>query len=237
MCTRTDGTFDLAAALLVEAEGLTGGWKLVKESKYATVYKKAGGDGGTTSFMFATTPESNAGVPYQFSLALGMDREFQIEKTKNDSDTLEYADLPKNEGDNVVEYTAIKLPPGLKNRDFLVMQHERVSDGVYEAFQRSTEHPDRPIQYSTEDKVNNPTGKKRTFIRAYQCVYIRTESVDGGATSSTKGVIALDMRGEFSPKIMDVLLGAFRFVFCRRQLQDRSVSKKNNAVYGLNWMD
>eukprot|EP01044_Picomonas_judraskeda_P021414 COSAG03_NODE_5036_length_1358_cov_20.243050_2_plen_138_part_01 len=41
---------------------------------------------------------------------------------------------------------------------------------------RSTEHPEKPVQFSSDDKVNNPTGQKRTFIRAYQCVYLRTYS-------------------------------------------------------------
>ena len=60
----------MGAALLAEAEALTGGWKQVKESKYCTVYKNSGGEGATTMFMFATTPESSAGIPYEFSLAL-----------------------------------------------------------------------------------------------------------------------------------------------------------------------
>ena len=173
----------------------------------ATIYKNK--DDGVKKYMFCTTRESEAGIPFKFRVELAADTEFEREKTRSNSDTLEYLSLGHNEAGNEVEYTAFKLPPGLKNRDFLVMKADRTGpadSGVYEAVVRSTEHPDKPIQYSSDDKVNNPTGKKRTFIRAYQCVYLRMEAQDGGAWTQTRGVIALDMRGEFSPKIMDSLL-------------------------------
>ena len=193
----------------------------------ATIYKNK--DDGIKKYMFATTPESQAGIPFKFSLDMIADLAFEHQKTRDDPATLELLELGANEGGNPVEYTSFKLPPGLKNRDFCVMRSDRSSEGLYEAVQRSTEHPVRklnrpfarqshsilkrsfyqdrlgtsigekvegedsvvafsaymmqgkPIEFSTEDKVNNPSGKKRNFIRAYQCVYMRMVSQDGGA--------------------------------------------------------
>lgn len=185
-------------------------WLLCSAHTYptdATIYKNK--DDGIKKYMFRTTAESAAGIPFKFHLELAQDAEFEREKTRNNKDTIEFLELSNNEGGNAVEYTSFKLPPGLKNRDFCVMKAERSSadgSGPYEAVMRSTEHPSKPIEYSSEDKVNNPEGKKRAFIRAYQFVYMCMESQDDGAWGQSRGIIALDMRGEFSPKIMDSLL-------------------------------
>ena len=129
-------------------------------------------------------------------------------------DVIEYVDLGKNTGGNIVDVLAMKLPAGLKNREFLTMTHERVlessaQDGgatVYERISRSTTHPDRPIEFSTEDKVNNPNGVKRKFIRAYAFDYVRLVALEGGASCERKGLTALDMRGDFPTKVLDTLM-------------------------------
>ena len=84
-----------------------------------------------------------------------------------DSGILDYEDVSKPSPTTTIVYYSYKLPPGLKNRDFLVKSENRVQPekGVYESIQRSTVD------------VQKPEVPKK-FIRAFMFNYTRLERVE-----------------------------------------------------------
>ena len=70
----------------------------------------------------------------------------------------------------------------------------------------ATFHPDRPIEFSTEDKVNNSSSTKRKFVRAYAFDYSQMISLDGGRSCQSRGLTSLDLRGEFPGKLLDAMM-------------------------------
>ena len=205
--TRIDGDFVRARQLLADAEAGKGAWKVIKENKYGTMHK--GKDGDCKQYAFITSPQARSGIPFTFCADVLQDDELL---TADDS-VLEYKELGNNSGGNVVELLALKMPTGVKNRELVTMSHERLAESaedggaqVYERISRSTTHSDRPIQFSTEDKVNNPNGIKRKFIRAYVFNYLKLTALDDGKSCEQKELTALDLRGDFPAKMMDTLM-------------------------------
>jgi hypothetical protein len=179
----------------------------------ATIYKNK--DDGIKKYMFATTPESQAGIPFKFSLDMIADLAFEHQKTRDDPATLELLELGANEGGNPVEYTSFKLPPGLKNRDFCVMRSDRSSEGLYEAVQRSTEHPVRKL--------------KRPFARQLYSILKRSFYQDRLGTNIGENVEGEDSVVAFSACIHDT--GQADRVLDRGQGQQPQRCEKRHSFF------
>ena len=124
-----------------------------------------------------------------------------------DSSILDYEDVSKPSPTTTLVYYSYKLPPGLKNRDFLVKSENRVQPekGVYESIQRSTVD------------VHKPEVPKK-FIRAFMFNYTRLERVETapGEPEAHESIqlFCTDLRGKIPMSV----------------LQKAITSMSNNAV-------
>lgn len=78
----TDSDMDSAKAALEAAENLQGGWKVLKETKFVTIYKNKS-DGVCKKYMFASKPAATDGIPMRFPVELMRTDDFAKKVTAN----------------------------------------------------------------------------------------------------------------------------------------------------------
>lgn len=125
---------------------------------------------------------------------------------------IKFEEVGRNALGNEIMYQAMKTPPGIKNRDMLVMRCKRhnAEKTISEVYSRSTLHKERPMNDTTG--VSSPGGKN-TYQRGFQWVYTRAETDleadPSGNSYKSRGLLAMDFRGSFPQGVMDTLVGTW----------------------------
>jgi chemotaxis protein histidine kinase CheA len=147
-----------------------------------------------------------------------------------DKGIMDFEDVDKPSPTTTMVYYSYKMPPGFKNRDFMVQAETRPNrgdgaaegGGIYESIQRSIDDPRRP---TLNNKNQNQKGGSK-LIRAFMFNYTRVESVGDGSSHQSVQLFCTDLKGKVPMGVIE----KFMSKACNTMVRQRQTDKKKTKT-------
>jgi chemotaxis protein histidine kinase CheA len=150
-----------------------------------------------------------------------------------DKGIMDFEDVDKPSPTTTMVYYSYKMPPGFKNRDFMVQAETRPNrgdhhggaaeggGGIYESIQRSIDDPRRPTLNKNQNQ--NKGGSK--LIRAFMFNYTRVESVGDGSSHQSVQLFCTDLKGKVPMGVIEKFMSKACNTMVRQLTSDKKKTK------------